>query len=228
MGIEYRHYLVVNEADWCPKPDTAARVDSVIREWSIVDELEKVVNLALGANNTELEDMSITVPPGPGLAFVYSGVKGASVDRIAGASIYDDVTTAERYTMKTTLVIGDDYRVQWSSESIYFEVVSPPIANAKPVLGDDDEEPYGMLFAKSFPSTGVTSPPVVVAHVEKHARPNVASRNCQGYWRGGLIIDFGKDLPSFTDDVHMLASRDFVTAISEAFRGSIVEVGEFY
>ena len=82
----------MNEADWCPQPDTAARVDNVPREWSIVDKLEKVVNLALGANNS----------------------------------------------------------------------------------------------------------------------------------------DFGKDLPSFTDDVHMLASRDFVAAISEAFRGSIVEVGEFY
>ena len=227
MGVEYRHFLVVNEPDWGPQPDTAARVESVLRDWSVVDGLEKVINLALGANN-EMKDASTAALPGPGLAFIYSGVHGLPVARIAGASMYDEVEPAERYIMNTTLVVGDDYRLHWSSESIYFELISPPIANGKPVMGDDDQEPYRILFDQSFPSTGITSPPVVKAHIEEHARPNVAWQTYQGYWRGGVVIDFGKDLPSFTDEVHQLPARDFVAAISTAFRGSIVEVGEFY
>lgn len=227
MGIEYRHFLVVNEPDWRPQPDTAARVESVLRDWSVVDRIEKVINLALGANN-EVIDTSTAELPGPGLAFIYSGVQGLPVERIAGASMYGEVKPDERYIMHTALVVGDDYRLQWSSDGIYFELKSPPVANGKPVLGDDDEEPYNTLFANSFPSTGITSPPVVVAHIEEHAKANVAWQNYQGYWRGGVVIDFGKDLPRFTDGLHSLPSRDFVGAISTAFRGLIVEVGEFY
>ena len=84
MGIEYRHFLVVNEPDWRPQPDTAARVESVLRDWSVVDRIEKVINLALGANN-EVIDTSTADLPGPGLAFIYSGVQGLPVERIAGA-----------------------------------------------------------------------------------------------------------------------------------------------
>ena len=130
--------------------------------------------------------------------------------------------------MDIALVVGDDYRLHWSSDGIDFELISPPFANGKPVLGDEDEEPYDILFANSFPATGITSPPVVTAHIADHAQANVAWQDYQGYWRGAVVIDFGKDLPSFTDEVHQLPSRDFVAAISTAFRGSIVEVGEFY
>ncbi|HEX7864364.1 MAG TPA: hypothetical protein VF555_05420 [Variovorax sp.] len=35
MGIEYRHFLVVDDADWRPRADTAARVAKLLADWSI-------------------------------------------------------------------------------------------------------------------------------------------------------------------------------------------------
>jgi hypothetical protein len=227
MGIEYRHFIVVNESAWRPESDTAARVEAVFRQWSLVEQLKKVVDLSLGSNNKLLEALPATLP-GPGLAFVYAGIEGEPVQRIAGPSAYEDVNASDRYTMETTLVIGDDYRVQWSSESISFELVSPPIADGQPVIGLDDEEPFNTLFEQSLPSEGITTLPVVVANVAEHARHNVAWQNCLGYWRAAVVIDFGKDLPSFTEDVHMLPAREFVADVAAAFRASVIEIGEFY
>ena len=35
MGVEYRHYLVVNDPEWRPEPDTASRVEEVLRSWGL-------------------------------------------------------------------------------------------------------------------------------------------------------------------------------------------------
>ena len=198
----------------------------MLREWGLVHGLKKAVDLTLGTNQ-ELAGATTSVNPGAGVAFVYAGVKGQSVARIAGASL-NDVPTEERYTMRTTLVVGDDYRVHWSSDSIYFELVTPPTSNGIPISANEDEDPFEILFAMSFPSEGATSPPIVKAQVEEHAKHNIAWNDYQGFWRSALVIDFGKNLPAFVEDKHALPARDFVAAVAEAFRGRVVEVGEFY
>ncbi len=227
MGVEYRHFLVVNEANWRQQPDTAARVDRVLREWQIVDTLNKVVNLAPGANHAEL-NANINQPLGHGTAFEYAGVTGAAVQRIAGDSHYPDITVEDRYTMNTTLVVGDDYRVHWSGDGIYFELQSPPTVNGKPLIGIEDEDPYGILFSNSFPSYEATTPPVVKAHIAEYQKKQVPWQHYQGYWQAAVVIEFGKDIPLFAEGVQMLPSREFVVALGEAFRGSILEVGDFH
>ncbi|HJY75556.1 MAG TPA: hypothetical protein VKE95_02940 [Burkholderiales bacterium] len=158
------------------------------------------------------------------MVFVYPGIEGPQVERVAGPSNYGSAAS-ERYTQETYLILGDDYRVQWSSESIYFEVVSKPTLRGKPVAATEEEPPH-ILYSESFP--GGATPPVVKVHVAEHAESNVAWKRCHGYWRGALIIDFGKNLPSFVDGNHALPAKDFVTEIGEAFRGPIVEIGELY
>ena len=227
MGVEYRHYLVVNDANWLPQPDTMSRVGAVLSKWSLGEHPLQAIDLSSGQNR-EIEIDAASVNPGAGVAFVYAGVEGDPIGRIAGPSLYDNVPATWRYTMKTTLVVGHDYRVQWSSESIYFEVAVPPSAGGKPIKENDDEDPFDILFAESFPSIGATSPPIVKVHIEEHAEHNIGWSDYQGFWRGALVIDFGKDLPRFVKEVHELPAREFVTAIGEAFRGPIVEIGEFY
>lgn len=226
MGVEYRHFMVVDDALWRPQGDTAARVEAALRQWSVIGKVENIVDLPVdqdsrtGASNTP-------AAPGPGVAIVYAGAHGPAIETFAGPSAYADITPNDRYLKRATLVIGDDYRVQWSPDSVYFELVSPPLANGVPIAGGDVDF-HDSLFAASFPSARATTPPVVIARVQDNRRPSIAWDSCLGFWRGGLVLDFGKDLPAFCEKVQALPAREFVAAISEALRGPLVEIGEFY
>ncbi len=45
MGVEYRQFMVVDDAHWRPQSDTAARVEAVLRDWSLIGEVENIVDL---------------------------------------------------------------------------------------------------------------------------------------------------------------------------------------
>jgi hypothetical protein len=226
MGVEYRHYLVVNDPAWQPEADTASRVEAVLRSWGLAANPVEAVDLT-GGRAKELPTATMAAEPGAGVGVVYAGVQGEAVARIAGHSHYG-AADQDRYLMKIVLIVGRDYRIQQSSESIYFELVEPPKAAGRPSEANDDKEPFAFAYAASFPSENPTSPPVVRAHIEENAGANIGWTNYQGFWRGGLVIDFGKDLPAFVENKHLLPEARLVTELAEAFRGPLVEVGEFY
>ncbi|NRR34109.1 hypothetical protein HSX11_28425 [Oxalobacteraceae bacterium] len=226
MGVEYRHFLVVDDAQWRPQSDTAARVEAVLRDWSLIGEVEHIEDLS-APQKRHTGSSNSAASPGPGVAIVYSGGAGAAVETVAGPSLYADITAADRYIKRATLVIGDDYRVQWCADGIYFELVTPPMANGAPIEADDVEL-YDTLFTATYPSAEASSPPVVIAHIEENTKPCVAWNSCLGFWRGALVLDFGKDLPAIGEKVRALPAREFVAAISAALRGPLVEIGEFY
>jgi hypothetical protein len=225
VGVEYRHFLVVNDTAWHPQSDTAARVEAVLRQWSLADRPKQIINLAEGCND-RMEGATESIVPGPGVAFLYSGTQGLQVQRLAGPSFHEG-DPAEGYTESTILVLGTDYRVHQSSEELYFELVSAPVENARPIEANR-ERPLKLLFDTSFPSTGATSPPVVKVHVADLARHYQAWTAYSGVWRGALVIDFGKNLPAFVEVAHALPAKDFVAQVSNAFRAPIVEIGEIY
>ncbi|NVM74783.1 hypothetical protein FHW83_000543 [Duganella sp. SG902] len=229
MGVEYRHFLIVDDPAWTPHADTAARVDAVLRRWLLVDKVEQCLDLTGGAlNPIDAADLS-SIKAGAGVAVVYAGIAGEPVMRIAGASLYNDIDPRDRYTMRTSLVLGDDFRIPWSSDGVWFELISPPTIAGQPIAANesDDEPGPDLLYERSFPSEGA-SPPVVKVHVQDGAKENIAWDHIQGYWRAALVIDFGKDLPSFCGGIQALPARDFVTDMADAFRSRLVEIGEFY
>lgn len=226
MGVEYRHFLVVDDAGWSPRPDTLARVDAVLRRWALADRIEKVVDLADG------KALPPAVPrePGRGVVVVYGGVEGPAVAAVAGAS-QCGAGDEDRYTMHTLVVAGSDYRVQWSPEGIYFEPESPPVAVGGALIRAEDPElahPCGTLFAQCFRAADLAAPPRVAIHVEPWARARLAWERCLGFWRGAALVDFGKDLPALVDGKHALPARAFVDELGAAFRGPLAEIGEVY
>jgi len=226
MGIEYRHFLVVNDARWRPQADTASRVEQVLRAWSLGDRPDKVIDLVQGE---QLSTEPATVcAPGRGIAVVYGGVDGAVVERLAGPSYYPEVRPTDRYIMRTTLLVGDDYRIQTTSDSsIYFEMMEPPLDGRGNPLEPIDGEFSLDLYADTFPGTDISEPPTLRAHVAEFAQNNIGWTECNGFWRGALVIDFGKDLPGFARGIHLLPATQFVRDLSEAFRGPLVQIGEF-
>jgi hypothetical protein len=230
MSVEYRHFLVVNEPNWVPKENTAMKVERVLHQWGLLKDITNAVDLSFGAYK-ELNQATTSINPGAGVAFAYSRVEGESVERIAGPSFYEKKSsqpTEERCVEKIILVVGNDYRVHQSSPCNYFELISPPLLYGSPVLANNEKTkwPFNLLFDVSFPFHIEASPPIVRVHIEAYAKHLHSWDNYQGFWRGGLVIDFGKDLPSFIEEKHALPTRNFITDITTAFQGEIVEVGE--
>ena len=188
--------------------------------------LTRAVNLA-GGRGEELTDATTSVAPGAGVGFVYEDVQGPAIARIAGPSAYD-APDDDRYAMRVVLVVGDDYRIQSSSESIYFEPVMPPENDGEPIEPNQEEEPFEMAYAASFSSADATSPPLVKAQVADSAKENIAWQDYQGFWRGAVVIDFGKDLPGFVEARHALPEVRLRRALgARLFPAGLAEAGEF-
>lgn len=228
MGVEYQHFLAVNEPDWLPAPDTLGRVEAVLRQWSLAGPLQRVVDLSDRRTQTLAAPERRHQEAGPGLVAVYEGISGAAAERIAGPSIYVAMPE-ERYLQEVAIVVGSDYRVFFGSESAFFEVTSPAKDGGKALLPFQFEVPagwggIGTLFGESFPGSAGTAPPVVKIEME-----NYSPGNLLGFWRGAVVIDFGKDLPAFVEENHLLLpNREFVQAVAEAFRSQVGEFGAIY
>jgi len=219
MGVEYRHFLVVDDENWHPEPDTFERVNEVLKSWGLHGKLLEVVDLAGGKPRTTSDS---TVPKGlAGKAFRIEGQDGAVVARLAGPSLYD-CEDEDRYLMQILVILGEDFRIHWSSEGFFFELAEPPS------VAYQDEEPFEIAYSESVPATNA-APPKVKVHIEDFARKHIASKDYKGFWRAAVILEFGKDLPAFADGVHSLPSKEFLQALQNALRAqSINEIGEFY
>ncbi|WP_426339451.1 hypothetical protein ACN9MZ_24530 [Pseudoduganella sp. S-14] len=219
MGVEYRHFFVVDQENWHPEQDTFERVNKVLGSWGLNDKLLEIVDLTAGKQSRTTD---ASIPKGlAGKVFKFEGPSGGTVARLAGPSLHD-CEDEERYLSEILVIVGEDYRIQWSCEGLFFELLEAPS------IVYQDEEPYGTAYAESFPSTNTTAPKVKL-HVEDFARKHLAPTECKGYWQGAVILDFGKDLPTFADEVRSLPNREFVEALRNALRAqSIIEIGEFY
>lgn len=225
MGVEYRHFLAVDDAAWLPQPDTMARVETVLRDWALVGSVRKVVDLRTGTR-VPFEETAPVVDPGPGKAVFYAGVEGIEVSRLLALPADNDSDT-EPYLQGTALIVGTDIRVQWSPDGVWFKMTRPPMLGGRPVA-ETTPEFSDCLFAASYEAPDGVTPPEVEALVEDHALHSLAWTACRGFWRGAVVLDFGKSLPPFVDAVHRLPNRQFVNAIAAAFRAPVVEIGELY
>ena len=223
MAVEYRHFIVVNDPDWLPQSDTLLRVDEVLRKWSLVAGKPSVFDLS---DMTKKTDREVPVnEPSAGAALIYHGAAGEEVEQIAGASLFPGVDQDNRSIQSTSVVVGMDYRIQPSSEMVCFELVEP---NPGSLQQMDVPRPLYKLFVEYIPSTETPHPPVMKIHITPSLAWQVAWEDFPGYWRGGVVLDFGKDIPHFADNINLLPNRQFVADLSRAFRAKLAEVGHVY
>lgn len=228
MGVEYSHFLVVGEKNWSPQTDTLTRVNEVLRRWSLVDAVDKVFDLS--SMTEDPEPVVPCGPTGPGKAVVYrDAARGNCVEVVAGPSYYGTVETEDRYIQTVVAIAGSDFRIQQSDEYCWFEVVGPlhGLDEADPSF-DDIPWPVTKAFFEYQINEKSVDHPVVKTHLGKHWSELYEWESYHGYWRGGVVLDFGKDLPKFCETRRTLASAEFVAELAAAFRGPIVEVGVIY
>ena len=230
MGVEYRHFLVVNDKDWLPAADTLARVDAVLYKWSLINTPTMVFDLS-----TMKESSEKTIPgfmPDAGQAVVYGdGASGKPVADIAGRCYYDTVEDEDHYISKIIVVAGNDIRIQQSDEYCYFEQISPvPDQACAGFVHDLDAIPWPV--SKAFYAYLVhgkySGAPEMRIHLGKNFPELYDWSDYAGYWRGAVMLDFGKSLPGFCEKLRQLPARDFVNDLASAFRGPIAEIGVVY
>lgn len=228
MGVEYRHFLVVGDKNWLPQIDTLTRVNETLHKWSLVNAVDKVFDLS---SMTEDPEPVVPVgPTGPGKAVIYrDAAQGKCVEVVAGPSFYDTVVAEDRYIQTVMAVAGTDFRIQQSDEYCWFEVVGPlhGLDGVGPSF-DDIPWPVTSAFFEYQINEKSIAPPVVKSHLGEHWGGLYEWESYHGYWRGGVVLDFGKDLPKFCETRRKLASGEFVAELAAAFRGPIVEVGVIY
>lgn len=233
MGIEYRHTLVVKDPDWLPQPDTAARIDAVLRHWSLVtvdpeiyDDLSKKREYETSEQHRRLYARPVpVVAPGAGLALVYPKVGGAMVEKIFGPSIYPSVGPTERYIDQISVIVGDDIRVHSICMDLNFaQVLQPPTQLGTAIESYFYDVPLAM-FGNAYPVDVATKHPIIKITIEPALEKHIGWQDYAGFFRGALVLDCNKDLPKFIENKHLLPSHDFTNAVSEAFRSPLLEFG---
>jgi hypothetical protein len=224
MGVEYRHFIVAHDPAWLPQADTAIRLDAVLRNWSLVSNDPRIFDLTDG----EMRPMHGLLPeadPGAGLALIYPELRGSAVKSVVGPSYYEE--EHERYLQSVSVVVGTDFRIHWSTEAICFTVNEPPHDGATPIEPYQAEQ-HLYLYGEAYKANTATLPPQVEVDIYAPHRSHIVWSKYSGYWRGAVVLDCGKDLPKLVDGRHTLPSQAFLQQIADAFRSSIIEVGEIY
>jgi hypothetical protein len=233
MGIEYQHFFAVSDPAWLPQSDTLSRVDAVLRRWSLLELQGKKNDLKLyqcerGPWRERHEKHVPVETPGSGLALCYRHFRWQAIAKILGPCLYpgpDD----ELYLDYVTLIAGTDFRVPWISEATFEFIVRQPARrngiDIKPYY--EDEAPTGLqcIYFEAFPAGAATTPPIVELKASRLARQHIGFEDFPGFWRAALMFDCHKCLPAFTDGKHVIPNREFVSDVSEAFRGPIAEIG---
>ncbi|MEO8395238.1 MAG: hypothetical protein ABI700_19730 [Chloroflexota bacterium] len=243
MGVEYRHFLVVDDPYWLPKPETLLRVHEVLSEWSLCPNPPQLYDLSEG--HIRQIDGAITgiQPPEPGIAAVYPFQSGAEIAKILGASVYSEISDNERYLQEIVLIVGRDIRIHPTSEGIFCTVLEAPRLDAPlepyPNLDYEGEydNPYenasefahGLAwYDRAFPCPPEAILPKVKVSISSSENRHLEGGIFRGYWRAALILDCGKDLPAFIENECKLPNRVFMETISAAFGTPLLEVGEIY
>jgi hypothetical protein len=230
MGVEYQHYLTVEDLLWRPQRDTAVRVDAVLRKWNLVHELASVVTLDPETLGEGVDaDQAFQMDPGNGLLFDWMTEETDSSDiaRVTGESIFGDAVPEDsRYIQRIALLIGHDLFVHPSSESVSVEVTQPPMLDGVEMESVELDDCTNYFLLEGFPGSAEASFPEVEVTIED-GRGEARETLFAGFWRGALMWDFGKDVAEFAGDTDLLPERQFVADLEEAFRAKIIEVGQF-
>jgi hypothetical protein len=140
------------------------------------------------------------------LTIVHAGIEGPRVSAIVGPSHYDDLDEDDRYIQSVVVVFGVDFKQVLSEEYGGDVLVLPDVPDA-----DVD---CGARMQLVYPATWEATLP-------KARRPGL-------FWRSGIIIDCGKDVPAIADEDRRLVDRGLIARFERAFETPLVELGWIY
>jgi len=223
MGLEYTHYLFVDDLSFIGTLETAVALEEVLRRWGLVSGTPTISSLDGGkARRLRQSSLDNVSPDTSNILVEYPYTEADTIESVMGPSWYDDVDS--RYIQRLVLLIGSDYRVYSGYETAFTNVKTPPMNNGEEI--EPFETNYDIhYYADAYPADSETEPPVAVLEPDRQDWP--LPKGFEGIWRCGVILDCGKDLPGFMEKTNKLPSTQFASDITNAFGRRVVQVGHF-
>lgn len=225
MGVEYAHNLLVCDPAWTGGIEVARRVHAVLEHWRLVNDEPELFDLDGGRKRKLHGKLKTLKAPPVNLLVRHSFVEaGRAAVEVMGPSYYDSVADEERYFSSVSIVVGTDFRIGPISESLYIEVIRPPLREWEEVA-PYPEGSHLREFDESYPADPTTTPPKT--RIDAGSKPPTGFT---GVWRGGVVLDCGKDLPRLPDSLgfSLRVNEQFVAELETAFGSPLVEVGRVY
>jgi hypothetical protein len=172
--------------------------------WPQVRAVSDVLHSAGFRRKTRLEVLR-DVPAN--LTIVHAGIEGPRVREIVGPSHYEGIADTDRYIQDAVAVFGVDLKKPLTEE-YGGDVI------ATPGPPPDDPPDCGAKMQFVYPATWETPLP-------RMRRPGL-------FWRSGIVIDCGKDVPAIADDDRRLPNRALLRQLEAAFETSLIELGWIY
>lgn len=223
MGVEFAHWLFVEDLAWEPTVAAALAVYQVLEGAGLVKRPPDVYLLPKEPTPSDFGGYLSRVPQksrrilsamkavAEGTILVFDDPEGgAAITRVFGPSAYRNVEDRERYLVRITVVLGREPHLFDGGESgsATTDLPCTPMPRMIPSGGGIEWSGQVRPPAKLEWSDG--EPP----------------SGWDGVWASGIGVDFGKDLPEFVNtDPRAVPDRDFVMALEDAMGARFVEVG---
>ena len=224
MGVEYKHYILVEDLSYIGTLSTAIAVERVLVDWGLVAGTPTIRSLD-GGKDRKLRQSTLQKVPATtsNLLVEYPFSEAESITDIMGPSEFGDVDS--RYIQQVAVLIGSDFRVYDGFETAYTSITSPPKQDG------DVVKPFKQCYdishyADAYPADAETTPPTAVLEADLHDWP--MPKSFCGVWRCGVILDCGKDVPAFMQKKNQLPSTKFVPDLRKAFGHKLIQIGHFY
>jgi len=222
MGIEYTHYMFVDDLSFIGTVATAAALEEVLAKWGLVSGTPTIRSLDGGkARKLRQGSLNNVSPSTSNLLVEFPYTEADSIESVMGPS-WNEVDS--RYIQRLALLVGSDYRVYNGFETSYTRVTTPPRKNGEEVKPFKTNHDI-FYYSDAYPADSETEPPVAVLEPGRQDWP--LPKGFDGIWRCGVILDCGKDCPAFMEKTNTLPSTQFTSEVSNAFGRTIVQVGHF-
>jgi hypothetical protein len=223
MGVEYRQFYIARDPAWSGSTqDAVPQVHAMLRDWNLVVGEPIVYDFAQGQCTKLSETIeTIIIPENVGIAYPEVFSNGThvqeAIERILGPSYYGEETRGDRYLQKLQFVAGHDIRIHPSGDLFSVEVECEEII--------EPEHPWTSTFWGTIVhQNGAAWPRSKLLKEDSASLPP----SFTGLWRCALMLDCGKDLPSFCAQTYSPPGIDFRRAFEIAIDSEVIEMGLVY
>jgi hypothetical protein len=226
MGVEYEHWFFASDPHWIGNIATARNVSNVLQNWGlIVDSAPELFSLDGGkAKKLKVPLDQLAMAP-RNLIIQFPMCTTEIVEEIMGPSYYAEEEIGPRYFQAIVIIMGTDFRVYNGGETTFTQILHPPTRDGKLTSAYKPDFRFS-YWSDVFPADEKATPPDANLIVE--AENWKVPKQFHGIWRAGLLLDCGKDLPSFMGKSNNIPSKRFTRDVEKAFGTKILQIGQWY
>ena len=209
MGVEYQHYLIPEDSAQQFDAKTIEHIVDVLKDNGIWEKQKEKERIYISDDGSVSQQMTNNG------WLVHGEVNGRVVEEHFGGSRYEDVSPEHRSLDRITIIFGNASKIHFGSEEVAVamngvELVELDVPFSQPF--------YEMTFDKIEARNSTL-------YIENPNLQNIEWFT--GWWKSAIIIDFGKDVPHWSDQAKM-PKNTLLSDLHDATNIKFREIGNHY